>query len=123
MMLISRKSRRKSDLFESRFRDGSGVDFPLRQYLRCKEEFYASFVHFLVLGLFAVILCIFSVTLNNIFLNHGADLKPMYRWLALGLMVVFVLSVIRRLFFQVQYMRELRVEMQVLQSEFRNGDD
>ncbi len=123
MMLISRKSRRKSDLFESRFRDGSDINFPLRQYLRCKEEVYASIVHLLVLGIFAVVLSMFSVTLNNIFVNHGSDLKPWYRLLALGILGVFVLSVIRRLYHKILDIKDLKNEMQRLKSEFRKEMD
>ena len=44
-MLISKRSRRKSDVFESRFREAGGADFPLRQYLRCREDFASGLVH------------------------------------------------------------------------------
>ncbi len=52
--MLQRKHRRPSAMFDSRFRDGSGGDFPLRQFLRCKEEFSGGLVHLLLLGAFAV---------------------------------------------------------------------
>ncbi|MEN8005481.1 MAG: hypothetical protein ABFS42_00580 [Candidatus Krumholzibacteriota bacterium] len=122
MMLISKRSRKKSDLFESRFRDGSGGDFPLRQYLRCREDFSSGLVHCLLYVAFAVTLVVFTRTIDDLFSTHGADLNPWYRRGALFLMGLFVLSVLRRLYYKVVDLRETRVEMKRLKAEFRNQD-
>lgn len=122
-MVFSRKSRRPSAMFDSRFRDGRGGDFPLRQFLRCKEEFSGGLVHLVLLGAFIVTLIFFGRTLNNLFIAHGSDLNPIYRWGALFLLGIFVLSIIRRLYYKVIELREIRREMDRLRIEMRNPED
>ena len=122
MMLISKRSRRKSELFESRFRDGRGGDFPVRQYLRCREDFTSGLVHILLYGVFAVTLVMFTFTLNDMFNAHGAHLNPWFRRAALFLMALFVLSVLRRLYYKVMELKEIRAEMRRLKGEFRHQD-
>jgi hypothetical protein len=117
MMLISKRSRRKSSQFDSRFRSGEGTDFPLRQHMRCKEEFSGGLVHAILLLVFLFTLVGFGKTLNELFLVHGSDLNPAYRWVALGILLLFVLSVLRRLIHKIQDLREVRQEMAALKTE------
>ena len=121
-MRISKRSRRKSAMFDSRFRDGSGGDFPLRQYLRCKEEFTSGLVHSLLYVAFVVTLVVFSRTVNNLFSTHGADLNLWFRRGALFVLGLFILSVMRRLYYKVMELREIWTEMLRLEGEFRNQD-
>ena len=121
-MLISKRSRRKSTLFESRFRDGSGGDFPLRQFLRCREDFTSGLVHTMLYVAFVVILVMFTRTVSDLFSTHGADLNPWFRRGAMFLMGLFILSVLRRLYYKVMELREIRTEMSRLKGEFRNQD-
>jgi hypothetical protein len=123
MMLISKRSRRKSEVFSSRFREGGAGDFPLRQYLRCREDFTSGLVHTLLTVAFAVTLVIFARTLWALFDSHGADLNPAYRWVAMVLMGLFVLSVLRRLYYKVMELKEIRQEMARLQAVFREPQD
>ena len=109
-------------MFDSRFRDGSGGDFPLRQYLRCKEEFASGLVHTLLYVAFVVTLVIFTRTLSGLFSVHGADLNPWYHRGALFLMGLFILSVLWRLYYKVMELREIWVEMARLEGEFRSQD-
>ncbi len=118
-MLISKRSRRKSEVFSSRFRDGSGAGFPLRQYLRCREDFTSGLVHTLLTVAFIVTLIVFGRTLGHLFDSHGEHLSPWYKWAAMGLMGLFVLSVLRRLYYKVMELKEIRQEMARLQSVFR----
>lgn len=120
--MFEKRTRRASPLFDSRFRDGKGGDFPLRQFLRCKEEFSGGIVHLLLLGCFAVTLGFFTRTLNGLFLAHGTDLSPFYRWGALTLMAIFILSVLRRLYYKVLELREIRREMDRLRQEMRQSE-
>ena len=53
-MLITKKSRRRSAMFDSKFRDGTGVDFPVRQYLRCREDMVSGIVHVALLAAFGL---------------------------------------------------------------------
>ncbi len=121
-MLISKRSRRKSEVFGSRFREGQGVDFPVRQYLRCREDFSSGLVHAALTVAFIFILVAFARTLGHVFDSHGASLNPWYRRLVLGLMGLFVLSVLRRLYYKVMELRELRREMGALRTVFRDRD-
>ena len=121
-MLISKRSRRKSALFESRFRDGRGGDFPLRQFLRCREDFTSGLVHTLLYVAFVVILVMFTFTLGDLFSTHGAALNPWYGRGCLFLMGLFILSVLRRLYYKVMELREIREEMSRLKRDFRNLD-
>ncbi len=121
-MLSLKRSRRKSHVFESRFRDGRAGDFPLRQYLRCREDFSSGVVHTILLAAFIVTLVGFGRTLMHLFDGHGANLNPLYRWASLGLMALFVLSVLRRLYYKVMELREIRREMARLQAGFREKD-
>jgi hypothetical protein len=122
-MLISKRSRRKSERFDSRFRDGSGGDFPLRQYLRCREDFSSSLVHLVLLVAFVVTLIVFGRAVNSLFDRHGADLNPWFRRGTLVLLAVFVLSVLRRLYYKVVDLKEIRREMARLQTEFRHREE
>ena len=118
-MLISKRSRRKSELFTSRFRDG-GVDFPLRQYLRAREDFAAGLVHLALLVAFLVVVLLFGQTLNHLFARHGAELNPWWRRGVMVLWAGFGLSVLRRLYYKVGALREIRREMAGLKASFRD---
>jgi hypothetical protein len=121
-MMFEKRSRRPSTMFDSRFRDGSGGDFPLRQFMRCKEEFSGGVVHLFLLVAFIFTLGLFTRTVDNLFSAHGEDLNPLYRWLALGLLVIFTLSVVRRLYYKVLELREIRREMGRLREEMRQPE-
>ena len=121
-MLISKRSRRRSELFESRFRDGRGGNFPLRQYLRCRDDFTSGLVHLLLYAAFVVILMTFIRAIIGLFSTHGADLNPWFQRGSLFLITLFILSVLRRLYYKVMELREIRVEMSRLKGEFRNQD-
>jgi len=121
-MLISKRSRRKSEMFDSRFRDGSGGDFPLRQYLRCREDFNSSLVHILLLLAFVVTLVMFARTIGDLFSVHGGVLNPWFRRGSLILMGFFILSVLWRLYYKVVELKEMRAEMSRLKVEFRSQD-
>jgi hypothetical protein len=116
-MLISKRSRRKSDRFDSRFRDGGGGGFPLRQYLRAREDFASGVVHAVLLTAFALTLVAFGRTIHGLFLKHGADVSPWFHRLALAAMGVFVLSVLRRLYYKVRELGEIRREIRLLREE------
>jgi predicted membrane chloride channel (bestrophin family) len=122
-MLILRKSRRTSERFESRFRDGSGSNFPLRQYLRCREDLSSGIIHMLLLVTFAGVLVVFARTVNTLFLQHGADLSPWVRYVAVGLVLVLVLVLVRRAFRRFVELRETWGEMRQLRSELGRVPD
>jgi hypothetical protein len=109
-------------MFESRFRDGSGVDFPVRQYLRCREDLVSGLVHVALLAAFFGVLVAFGRTLAGFFAHHGDQVAT---WLRIGawvLLVVFCLSVLRRLYYKVAELRVLRREMRELKAAFRGAE-
>lgn len=120
-MLISKKSRRRSAMFDSRFRDGRGVEFPVRQYLRCREDLVSGIVHVGLLAAFFGVLLAFGRTLAGFFAKHGDSVDSWLRYGAWALLVVFCLSVLRRLYYKVAELRELRREMRELKASFRGA--
>ena len=122
-MRITKRSRRRSELFDSRFRTGGAADFPLRQYLRCREDFFAGIVHAALLLVFLIVIIMFTGTIDDLFRVHGQHLRPAYRYIVLGLMVLFSLFVLRRLYYKVRELRSIRLEMTALQARFRQDDD
>ncbi len=108
-------------MFESRFRDGAGAEFPLRQYLRCREDFVSGIVHLVLLAVFLVVLLVFGRTLQQMFTAHAPDVNPWIRRGAFVTLGVFCLSVVRRLVYKVAELRATRREMNGLQASFR-GD-
>jgi len=123
MMLISKKSRRRSEIFDSRFRSGEGVAFPLRQYMRCREEFSSGLFHLVLLVAFTVVLGTFGKTINNLFLRHGNSVNAAWRWVAFAALGFFILTVLRRILYKVNDLRDLRQEMQALKEEMANSPD
>ncbi len=121
-MPISKRSPRKSEQFTSRFRGGD-VDFPVRQYLRGREDLASGMVHVFLLAAFLVTLVVFGRTVDRLFEAHGADLNPWYRRGALLLLGLFCLSVLRRLYYKVCSLRELRRELRELKGTFRERAD
>jgi uncharacterized membrane protein (DUF106 family) len=121
-MLISKRSRRQSSTFESKFRTGSGIEFPLRQYLRCREEFISLAFQAALLSAFTFTLILFGGTLNDLFNNHGAHLNPLFRWLAFAVLFVFIVSILRRIYYKVAEMKEIRREMARLKEQFRHPE-
>jgi len=119
-MLISKRSRRKSAVFESRFRDGGGVDFPVRQYLRCREDLFSSSVHAALLAAFLVTLVLFGRTLGRLFDAHGADLSPWYRRGAFALLGLFCVAILVRFLAKLAALRGIRREMADLKASFRD---
>jgi hypothetical protein len=121
-MLITKRSRRRSEVFRSRFRDSTG-NFPLRQYLRCREEVYSGTVHVIVLGAFIVAMILFGRSTWLLFDRHEIGRGP---WLQRGLLlaiVLFILFLARRLWRRIQDLREVRTEMAQLRLALENLDD
>lgn len=118
-MLISKRSPRTSERFSSRFGDGAPGDFALRQYLRLREDLQVQSVHAALTALLAVLLLVFGRALDGLFLAHGAHLSPWYRRGLWFLVVILALSVLRRLYYKLVELRQIRREMLELRAGFR----
>lgn len=96
--------------FRSRFKHSPEV-FPLRQYLRCRDEFVHRMIHTGVLILFTVLQLVFLRTLHRFFARHGAHLPFWVEgtcWVAIAVIVGLTL---RRIIRNIKESRELRAEM------------
>jgi hypothetical protein len=123
-MLISKKSPRTSARFASRFGDRSIGDFPLRQYLRLREDLTLGAVQTSLTALFLVLILVFGKAFDGLFNSHGAGLSPWYRRGVWFLIAIFALSVARRLYYKLVGLRQIRREMKDLRASFRQaGDD
>ncbi len=123
-MRISKRSPRTSERFSSRFGDGAPGDFPLRQYLRLREDLGVQALHSALTALFVVLLLVFGRAFDGLFRAHGAHLNPWYRRGVWILIVILALSVLRRLYYKLVELRQIRRDMQELRAGFRQqGDD
>ncbi len=121
-MLITRKSRRRSKLFHSRF-DQDNSDFPLRQYFRCREDMVSSLIHAVLLAGFVVVLIILGHVLWQVFAVHGRHLSSWYRVLIFGGLAISILLAIKRLWSRLQNAREARAEMRELSRRLEQQDE
>ena len=119
-MRISKRSPRTSERFSSRFGDGAPGDFPLRQYLRLREDFSVQALHTALTGLMVALLLVFGRALDGLFRAHGAHLNPWYRRGVGILIVILALSVLRRLYYKLVELRQIRRDMNELRAGFRH---
>lgn len=122
-MLISKRSPRTSERFSSRFGDGAPGDFPLRQYLRLREDLGVHSVHAGLTALLVVLIGVLGRAFDGLFRSHGGHLSPWYRRGMWMLVVIFALSVLRRLYYKVVELREIRRQMGELRAGFRDHGD
>lgn len=120
-MLITRRSRKPSEdsPFRSRFLRGDGGAFALRQYLRAREEVYQRIVTTVVQAVFALFLLLFARTMHRLFEAHGRDLSSWVEGICLGLVLVTVALVLRRVVRNVREIKELRADVKRLHEESR----
>ncbi|MFH1844398.1 MAG: hypothetical protein ABIF77_14460 [bacterium] len=112
-MLITKRSRKRSDKFQSRFEAGES-SFPIRQYLRCREEMISGVIHAVLMLCFLVTLVFFAKTLDNFFQAHADTINPFYRWVSLAVLIGMMLLVVRRIWNKIRDTRQAREEMQEL---------
>ena len=109
-MLILKRSPRNKGTFTSRFVKGTS-DFPLRQYLACREEVAGAVIQIVLLLAFAVSLAAFGFTLHRVFLVHGTDLPAWYELVALGGVAGMLVLAFRRIYRKIVEVRGIRAEM------------
>lgn len=122
-MLISKRSRRESKLFKSRFGDPQSLDFALRQYHRCREEYYSTFLHGILLLAFGVLVALFGRAVWHLFIRHGEQAAPIWRYLSLGAVMLMLASIIRRVVGKVADLKELRRDMERYRARIREQGD
>ena len=123
-MLITRKSRKPSDdsSFRSRFRDPGSGAFSLRQYIRCREEFYQRIVVTVVQACFVIFLLMFCRALHLMFKSHGQGVAGWVEIVCQVLLLLFILLFVRRVVNNVRNIKSLRGEMACLRREVADLD-
>lgn len=124
-MLISRRSRKSRGTdspFKSRFRQAE-ADFPLRQYLRCRDEFTQRVIQSIVLCGIIVALILFGRTLHHLFERHGALVSPWYERFAIFALALVCLFIARRIWRHLVALIELRTEMRSLRAKIHEPSE
>lgn len=120
-MLISKKSPRPSD----RFFTGAGADdpanFPLRRYMRLREDFGSLAAHSLLVALLVVLVWALGRAAAVAFRVHGKSLSPWYSRAVWMLIAIFTLSAVRVLYYRCRELRRIRREMRQLRASFRQA--
>ncbi len=122
-MLISKKSPRPSERFFTGPGNGNPGDFPLRRYMRLREDLGSGAAHAaLTLVLLALVVALGRAALG-LFRVRGAGLSPWYGRSVWMLIAIFTLSVARVLYYKFRDLRRIRREMQHLRATFRQSGD
>lgn len=108
--------------YRSRFKHSPEV-FPLRQYLRCRDEFVHRMILTAVLVFFVVLQLVFARTLLRLFARHGENVAAWIEWLSLGVVFIAVGFTIRRIVRNIKESRELRTEMAIWKKASEAGLD
>jgi len=106
----------------SRFLSG-GPDLPLRRYRACRELLVGAMVHCGVLAALILALILFTHTVFTLFQRHGTGSSPWAARGTLGLLVLAVLLLIRRLVGRVRDVRGLQREIRDLARQIREGGE
>ncbi len=124
-MLISKRSRKTEtddSRFRSRFRDAE-VNFPLRQYMRCRDAFAQRIIHSVILTGIVVALMLFGRTLHHLFERHGMHLNPWYERFCLLALALVCLVILRRIWGHLGSLPELRRDMREYNRQIHDPRD
>ena len=95
----------------------------MRQYLRCREEFWTGILKAILLAAFGVTMVFFARTIGGLFEAHGAHLSPWYRRLVQFGLGVVILLIAGRIWAKIRQVREVRQEMAYLQGRIYDSQD
>lgn len=122
-MLISKKSPRPSERFFTGPGTGDPGDFPLRRYMRLREDFGAGAAHVTLTILLIILVVALGRVAGAVFARHGKGLTPWYGRCVWMLIAIFTLSAGRVLYYKLRELRRIRREMSQLRATFRNAGD
>lgn len=102
----------------------TGGDFPLRRYLRRREELTAGAAHALLLAALAVLVLWLGGAVDALCRGPGGRTAGWVRPAVWVVTAILALSVGRRLYYKLMELRQIRREMTALRAAFRlAGDD
>jgi hypothetical protein len=119
-MLTSKRSRRKSDVFRSRFLDAGHEAAPLRNARRLREYLAGQVVQGLLQLGFLVAMVYLGRALVHLFERHGADLNPWYLRVCLVGIGVSCLLVARRLLLRIKDILETHRDLRQTQRQLED---
>ncbi len=122
-MLISKKSPRPSERFFTGPGNGNPGDFPLRRYMRLREDFGTGAAHASLTILLIVLVVALGRVVGIVFARHGKGLTPWYGRCVWMLIAIFTLSAGRVLYYKLRELRRIRREMSQLRATFRNSGE
>ncbi len=120
-MLISKRSRRARDRVFAGPGAGDPGDFPLRRYMRLREDFGAGAAHAALMALLVIFVLALGRAAGVAFRAHGKMLNPWYGRALWMLIAIFTLSVGRLLYYKCRGLRRIRREMAELRASFRQA--
>ncbi len=108
--------------FRSRF-DGDADLFPLRQYMRCRDEIAHRVIFSLVQTGFLVALVYLGWAMHQAFVRHGESAPAWVEPASLLLVLVVMVSVGRKIVINVREAVRVRAEMKRLTAEIKAVKD
>jgi cytochrome c oxidase subunit IV len=123
-MRTSKNSRTKGhdNPFRSRF-EGDADMFPLRQYMRCREEIAHRVILSLVQAGFLVALIYLAFAIHRAFERHGTSAAAWIEPATLVLVAVVMLSLTRKMLINIRESLRVRKEMKRLTAEIKSAKD
>ena len=123
-MRTSRNSRTtvRDHPFRSRF-EGDADLFPLRQYMRCRDEFVHRIVVSLIQAGFLVALVYLGLSIHRAFERHGADAAAWIEPVCLVGVGLVMISLGRKSFRNMREAVRVRAEMKILSTEIEDLKD
>ncbi len=122
-MLISKKSPRPSERFFTGPGTGDPGDFPLRRYMRLREDLGSGAAHATLTVLLIILVVALGRGAGVVFARHGKGLSLWYGRCVWMLIAIFTLSAGRVLYYRLRELRRIRREMSQLRASFRNAGE
>lgn len=122
-MLISKKSPRPNDRYFTGPGSGHPGDFPLRRYMRLREDLGAGAAHVILTILLIILVVALGRVAGAVFARHGKSLAPWYGRGVWMLIAIFTLSAGRVLYYRLRALRRIRREMSQLRAKFRDSGE
>jgi uncharacterized membrane protein len=95
------------------------ANFPLRQYRRCRDDFFTGVVQTVLLLALVVAFAVFTRTLWMVLQRHSSAVSPWFSRLIVLALCIMVLAGLWRVWRRLQALREIRREMKMLRQQLQ----
>jgi len=124
-MLITKKLRKNkssSTAYKSRFSGDTGA-FPLRQYLRAKDEIISRSILAVIFAGFAIALLVFSKTIYFLISRHGQNLHYSTKWFAAGFVLILVVVALYRCYRCIREVKTIQQDIKCYKEQIAQATD